>query len=121
MAVLTNKATATYNLLGVPLTIDSNTVNFTTVVNVVTLTKSCSPTAGKSGDTVTFTITALATAAITGAVITDNLTGSGFTFVAGSVKVDGTSVPAANPNTGITLGAVGLNITKTITFDVTVD
>lgn len=38
MAVLTNKATASYSLLGVNLSIDSNTVNFNVVANVVTLT-----------------------------------------------------------------------------------
>lgn len=119
MAVLTNKATATYTLLGVNLSIDSNTINFDQVVNVVTLTKSVNPTAGKSGDTITFTITLLATAAILGTVVTDTLVG--FTFVPGTVKIDGVSQPAANPNTGITIGAVGLNVTKTITFDCTVN
>ena len=119
MAVLTNKARANYSLLGVNLSVDSNTINFDQVVNVVTLTKSANPTAGKSGDTVTFTITLLATAAISSTVVTDTLVG--FTFVPGTVKIDGVSQPSANPNTGITVGAVGLNATKTITFDCTVD
>lgn len=119
MATLTNKATATYSLLGVNFSIDSNTVNFNQVVNVVTLTKSVNPTAGKSGDTVTFTITLLATAAILNAVVTDPLVG--FTFVPGTVKIDGTTVAGADPNTGITVGGVGLNVTKTITFSVTVN
>ena len=119
MAVLTNKATATYSLLGVNLSIDSNTINFNQVVNVVTLTKSVNPTAGQSGDTVTFTITLLATAAILGTVVTDTLVG--FTFVPGTVKIDGVAQAGANPNTGITIGGVGLNITKTITFDCTVN
>lgn len=119
MAVLTNKATATYSLLGVNLSIDSNTVNFDQVVNVVTLTKSVNPTAGKSGDTVTFTVTLLATAAILSTVVTDTLVG--FTFVPGTVKIDGVVQPTANPNTGITMGAVALGINKTITFDCTVN
>lgn len=119
MATLTNKATTTYSLLGVNLSIDSNTVKFNKVENVVTLTKSVNPTAGKSGDTVTFTITLLATAAILNAVVTDTLVG--FTFVPGTVKIDGVTQAGANPNTGITVGAVGLNITKNITFDCTVN
>lgn len=120
MATITNKATTTYQLLGVNLSIDSNIVPFEVVSNVVTLTKSVVPTAGKSGDTVTFTITLLPTAAITTTVITDVLP-VGLTFVTGSVKVDGVAQPSANPATGITIGAVGLNITKTVTFQATVD
>lgn len=119
MPTLTNKATATYSLLGVNLSIDSNIINFNQVVNVVTLTKSVSPTAGKSGDTVTFTINLVATAAILSTVVTDTLVG--FTFVPGTVKIDGVTQAGANPNTGITIGAVGLNVTKVITFDATVD
>lgn len=119
MPQITNKATVTYTLLGVNLSIDSNTVNFDKVVNVLTATKSVSPSAGKSGDTVLFTIDVLTTAAITGVVLTDVLTG--FTFVSGSVKIDGVSQPSANPNTGINIGAVGIGITKTVTFNATVD
>lgn len=119
MPTLTNKATINYSLLGVNLSIDSNTVNFNQVVNVVTATKSVSPTAGKSGDTVLFTINVLSTAAITSCILTDVL--SGFTFVSGSVKIDGVSQPSANPNTGITIGAIGLNVTSVVTFNATVN
>lgn len=116
---LTNKATVTYSLLGVNLSIDSNTINFNKVVNVVTATKSVNPTAGKSGDTVTFTITVVSTDVITTVVVTDALVG--FTFVPGTVKIDGTTQASADPNTGITLGGMGINVTKTITFNATVN
>ena len=75
------------------------------VVNMVTLIKSSNSTAGKSSDTVTFTITLLATAAISSTVVTDTLVG--FTFVPGTVKIDGIFQPSANPNTGITVGLCG--------------
>lgn len=121
MAVKTNKGTCTYTLLGVSLSIDSNIVNFDVVGNVVTLTKAMSPAAGKPGDTITVTFTLLATAAILNTVLTDDLPTLGFTFVPGSVKIDGVSVPAANPVTGINIGGVGLNVTKTIEFQCTVN
>lgn len=121
MATLENKATVSYYKEGVEFSIDSNTVEFNRVDNVMRLYKSVAPTRGKSGDQVTFSISAAATAPVTAAPLVDKL--SGFTFVPGSVKIDNVPVTMADPNVGIDLGMQFYSAPTTcnISFDCTVD
>lgn len=100
----------------------SNTV--TTNINkmVVTNTKSVSKAYATVGDTLTYT----SVIANNGNVDIENTNfidtvPENTTFVAGSVKIDGTSHSDYNPNTGFTLGTITSGSHVTVTFDVTVD
>ena len=75
-------------------------------------TKVQTPTSGL----VLFTLTLSATAALQQATIVDDLSSVGYSFVPGSVIVDGTPNPTADPSTGISLGAIPQNGSKTVTF-----
>lgn len=120
MATLENKASVLYYKEGVNFSIDSNTVKFNRVDNVMNLYKWVSPTYGKPGDKVTFSISAAATAPVS-AMVTDKL--SGFTFVPGSVIINNVPNTYANPDTGIVLDTELMSAPTTcnISFDCTVD
>lgn len=124
MATLTNTASASYQLLGVPIVATPATATFEVVVNILNFTKTFNPIAGKSGDTVEVTLTVNNPVSvlnpITNVVVTDVLP-TGLTFVTGSVKIDGTTNASAVPANGINLGSMNPNTTKIIKFNVTVD
>lgn len=113
--VLTNTATANYQSMGQPGSVQA-TSDFTVTAAPVIFTKTQTPTSGPSGTVVLFTLTLTATAALQQATIVDDLSSVGYTFVPGSVIVDGTPEPTDDPATGISLGAIPQNGSKTVTF-----
>jgi uncharacterized repeat protein (TIGR01451 family) len=73
------------------------------------------------GDVITYTITIRnnGLSPVNNVVMTDPVP-AGTVFVAGSVTVDGTSRPTANPNVGIPIGTIPPATTVTVTFQVQV-
>lgn len=120
--MLTNKADATYKIQNSSFAGSSNTVNFEVITNLVTLTKTVTPTSGIQGDTVTFTIVLDNTNTTNNAInviLIDNLTSQGFTFVSGSTKINGIS-STDSPITGINIGVITKNTSTTVTFQATI-
>lgn len=113
--VLTNTATANYQSMGQPGSIQA-TSDFTVTAAPVIFTKVQTPTSGPVGTLVLFTLTLSATSALQQATIVDDLASVGYSFVSGSVIVDGTPNPTADPSVGISLGAIPQNGSKTVTF-----
>lgn len=124
---LTNQAVITtqYTLPdGRPFT--DTTLTNTLVIGVtapnVTVDKSTTTTATTVGDTIEYTVnvTNAGITSVTDASFSDPIP-AGTTFVAGSVTVNGTPVPDANPATGVALGTIAPGITVPVTFQVVVD
>lgn len=113
--VLTNTATANYQRMGQPGSIQASS-DFTVTAAPVVFTKIQTPTSGPVGTVVLFTLTLSATAALQQATIVDDLSSVGYSFVPGSVIVDGTPRPSDDPAVGISLGAIPQNGSKTVTF-----
>lgn len=123
---LANQATATYTysppdgrvLNG---SVPSNNLVIPVSSPIVTVIKSTTAVDAVSGDTITYTInvTNNGIAPINNAVVVDP-TPANTVFVPGSVTLDGTPLPAANPNTGIIIGTLATGVTAVITFAVTV-
>lgn len=120
MNTLTNTATCTYSLLGVPLTATPATATLNIVNNVVIFTKNFDPTSAKSGDTVAINLSLNLPSSIlnpiTSVVVKDTLP-NGLTFVIGSVTLNGVSQPAADPQIGINVGTMNPNVTTLISFN----
>ncbi|MHA6484835.1 DUF7507 domain-containing protein [Paenibacillus sp. strain BS8-2] len=103
----------------------NTTTTNTVVVGVrapnVSVIKSTTTTATTVGDTIEYTVNVTndGIAPITDTSFSDPIP-AGTTFVAGSVTVDGTPIPSANPAAGIPLGTIAPGITVPVTFQVTV-
>lgn len=117
---LTNTAKASYKYLSQDLS-ETATSTFEILPKPVKFTKSQTPTSGLIGTLVDFTLTLFTSAAIQNVNIIDDLLTAGYTFVVNSVKIDGISQPGSNPSTGISLGNLAPNTTKTVTFQGTVN
>ena len=123
---LANQATATYTysppdgrvLNG---SVTSNILIIPVSSPIVTVTKSTTAVDAVSGDTITYTInvTNNGIAPINNVVVVDP-TPANTVFVPGSVTLDGTPLPTANPNTGILVGTLAPGASAVITFAVTV-
>jgi uncharacterized repeat protein (TIGR01451 family) len=101
--------------------IPSNTVTTTVYSPKIAIVKSASTTNGSVGSTVTYTLQIANTgnrAALM--TVTDNIP-AGTSFVANSFKVNGVTVPGANPVTGVNIGTVAAGGTSTVTFDVLIN
>ncbi|MHA7966635.1 DUF7507 domain-containing protein [Paenibacillus sp. CAU 1782] len=87
----------------------------------VTVVKSTTAIDAVVGDVITYTITIRnnGLSPVNNVVMTDPVP-AGTVFVTGSVTVDGTSRPTANPNVGIPIGTIPSATTVTITFQVRV-
>lgn len=74
------------------------------------------------GDTLTYVITVTNDSDIDAenVIFTDPIP-SGTTFVSGSFIVDGNSIPAADPGSGVNLGTIPANATVVISFNVTIN
>ncbi|MGL5820998.1 MAG: hypothetical protein ACRCYE_05105 [Sarcina sp.] len=100
-------------------TVTSNTVN--TVVNNATLNsvKSVDLAYAEPGERLTYTtvITNNGSVAATNVVFTDSIP-TGTIFVPGSVFVDLTNFPLANPSSGITIASIPAGASVTVTFKV---
>lgn len=101
--------------------IPSNTVTTTVYSPKIAIVKSASTTNGSVGSTVTYTLQIANTgnrdALMT---VTDNIP-AGTSFVANSFKVNGVTIPGANPVTGVNIGTVAASGTSTVTFDVLIN
>lgn len=123
MPILTNQASAEYQVAGHHYSTLSNQSLFSLYTASLTAIKSQNPTSGTHGDLVTFTIILSNSdiqLPVTNIELTDDLASEGYTFVANSTKIDGVHSPDS-PQTGIHIGNVTPLGTKTITFDATVN
>ncbi|QSF47685.1 DUF11 domain-containing protein [Paenibacillus tianjinensis] len=109
---------------------DGRTFNQTAVSNInqiavsspnVLVAKTTSVIDAVIGDTVPYTIvvTNSGIASINNVVLSDPIP-AGSSFVAGSVVVDGTPIPGANPANGIALGTIAPGASVTVTFNILV-
>lgn len=100
----------------------SNPVTTNVNTMAVTNTKSVSKTYATVPDTLTYTsiISNNGNVNITNTNFIDNVPDH-LTFVAGSVKIDGTSYTDYDPNIGFTLGTISSGSHVTVTFNVSVD
>ncbi|MFD0669943.1 hypothetical protein [Cohnella sp. GCM10027633] len=95
----------------------SNTVTIAASSPNVAVSKSASDTAVAVGELLTYTVLATnnGIAPITNVVLSDPLP-AGTSFVSGSVVINGSSAPLANPNAGIALGTLNPAATANVTF-----
>lgn len=102
-------------------TAPSNVVDIPATSPNVTVTKGVSSTIATRDDILTYTIsiTNNGVAAVTDVVFSDNLP-AGTVLVPGSVVVNGTTLPNADPSGGILLGTINAGISIPITFSVRV-
>ncbi|MFC4778866.1 tandem-95 repeat protein [Paenibacillus sp. GCM10023252] len=103
-----------YVINGLGLQVDVN-------APIISLTKSASPATAFLGDTITYTLILknTGTASANSAVIQSTST-PGTSFVTGSVTINGSPSPAANPFSGIALGTISNGQTYTIVYRTTV-
>ncbi|MGL5152441.1 MAG: hypothetical protein ACRC7N_17935, partial [Clostridium sp.] len=85
------------------------------------VSKSANPSYADIGTTVTYTMGVTNSGnVIAENVIINDIIPTGTTFVAGTVTVNGTAQPSANPASGITVGNINPGATSTVTFQVVV-
>lgn len=106
----------------VNFTENTNTVSVQIISNRITNVKSVDKAFAIKGDTLHYTsvITNTGTLPKTNLVFTDPIP-AGTTFTSGSVKVNSTSYPAYNPQTGFDLPDLAVGDAVTVEFDVTVN
>ncbi len=122
-SILTNVAKVTYKELESDLFKSSNNTIFNIIGGNMVVIKTQTPNQGLQGTEVTFTITIKNTGSnsFTNLKLTDSLLDIGYTFISGTVTVDSTSIPSANPNNGIALSDLTGSSTTIITFKATVN
>ncbi|MGN8230732.1 DUF7507 domain-containing protein [Paenibacillus polymyxa] len=99
----------------------SNLVTIPVVIAAPTITKSASSNRASVGGTITYSFLIANTGtAVLNTTLTETVP-TGSTFIPGSVIVGGSSVPGANPNTGIAVGTVSPGAQITVSFRTTVD
>ncbi|MBD5584869.1 MAG: DUF11 domain-containing protein [Clostridia bacterium] len=106
----------------VRFTENTNTVSVQIISNRITNVKSVDKAYAVKGDTLHYTSVITNTGSLlkNNLVFTDPIP-AGTTFVAGSVKIDGTPYPAYDPQTGFALPDLAVGEAVTVEFDVTVD
>ncbi|PWW04829.1 putative repeat protein (TIGR01451 family) [Paenibacillus cellulosilyticus] len=99
----------------------SNTVTITASNPNVTITKSVNATAAAVQDVLTYTllVTNNGISPVTNVVLSDPVP-AGAAFVTGSVVVNESSSPQANPNAGINLGTINASTTIPVSFQIRV-
>ncbi|MDK7423871.1 beta strand repeat-containing protein [Bacillus paranthracis] len=124
---LTNNALVNYEYTVNPNqspAVDSTITN-TTVTPIIdatlVLNKNASTTFATIGDTITFTssITNTGNTTANNIVFTDSIP-NGTTFVPNSFKINGVTVPNANPQNGINIGNLNANASITLNFQVNI-
>ncbi|MHA6529455.1 DUF7507 domain-containing protein [Paenibacillus sp. BAC0078] len=123
---LVNQAAATYTFTPpdgrlLSGTAVSNTVTITVSAPNVTVVKSTLSTAAALGDTITYSVS-ITNAGLepVNSVLLSDPTPSGTTFVTGSVTVNDTSFPSANPATGVSIGTLAGGADATVIYKVKV-
>ncbi|MDE7078795.1 MAG: DUF11 domain-containing protein [Clostridia bacterium] len=124
---VTNNATLNYTVVdpsrgNVNFSENTNTVSVDIISNRLTNVKSVDKAFAVKGDTLHYisTITNTGTLAKTDLVFTDPIP-VGTTFTAGSVKINGVTYPAYNPQTGFDLPDLAVGAAVTVEFDVKVN
>ena len=120
--LVTDYATVNYNAANRNLTENSNTVELIVVSNRLTIEKTVDKSVAVKGENLHYT----STLTNTGTFLKTDLTFNdqipvGTTFVPGSVKIDGISYPAYNPQTGFPLANLAVGASTVVEFDVTVN
>lgn len=117
--VLTNQANLQYDFLGIPYNTPSNLVDVTVLQPVISLLKRSSESEVVVGQIFNFSITVSnsGNVAADNIIVTD-LLNPYLSFVAGSVRINGTSFPAESPITGIAVGTVAPGGSTIVSFDV---
>ena len=102
--------------------VDSNIVTTETLTQALTNVKSVDKAYAVKGDTLHYTSVITNTGSLlkSDLVFTDPIP-AGTTFVAGSVKINGVSYPAYNPQTGFALPDLAVAYAVKVEFDVTVN
>ncbi|WP_156131006.1 DUF11 domain-containing protein [Paenibacillus sp. FSL H7-0357] len=123
-AVLTDQGSSSYtyqlpsgrSLSGGSL---SNTVSIPVSAPNITLFKTANLSAIAVGENITYTVAVSnpSGVAVNNVVLSDPVPAGG-AFVAGSVTVNGASVPSANPGAGIALGTIAAGASVVVTFKV---
>lgn len=103
-------------------TIISNTIEISVSSPNVTVTKTSTATDAVVGDIITYqlTVTNSGIANISNAVLSDPIP-VGSSFVAGSVIVDGSTRPTANPTSGISVGTIAPGASAVVSFNTIVN
>ncbi|TVX92936.1 DUF11 domain-containing protein [Paenibacillus agilis] len=101
--------------------VNSNIVTIPVSLPSLSVVKSTQATEAAIGDTITYSVllTNESIEAITNVIVNDPLP-SGANFVAGSVTVNGTPLPTANPATGIFVGVIAQSASATVTYQLQV-
>ncbi|HDR6266862.1 TPA: DUF11 domain-containing protein [Bacillus cereus] len=102
-----------------------STVTNTTVTPIIDATlvinKSASTTFATIGDTITFTSSITNTGnTIANTIIFTDTIPNGTTFISNSFKINGVTVPNANPQNGINIGNLNSNASATLSFQVNI-
>lgn len=101
---------------------NTNTISVQIISNRITNVKSVDKAYAVKGDTLHYTSVITNTGSLlkSDLVFTDTVP-AGTTFTAGSVKINGVSFPAYNPQTGFSLPDLPVGDSVTVEFDVTVN
>ncbi|WP_420819544.1 DUF7507 domain-containing protein [Paenibacillus pinistramenti] len=124
--VLNNQGTAAYtytlpsgrNLSGSAV---SNTVSLPVSSPSITIVKTANLASAAVGENLAYTLTVSnpSSAAISGILVSDPVP-AGAAFIPGSVLLNGTALPNANPNNGINIGTLAPGASSTLIFQVNV-
>lgn len=120
-AQLVNRSSVSYSSGVFTATAQSNSVTTPVYQAAVTLVKTASPATAMVGGFVVYTLNVQNTGNIPVTLNVTDTIPAATTYVPGSVTVNGVSVPAASPVTGIGLGIINPGIAAVITFQVTVN
>ncbi|WP_039787977.1 DUF11 domain-containing protein, partial [Paenibacillus riograndensis] len=97
----------------------SNTVSLPVSAPGITLLKNASLASMAVGENLTYTVAVSNPSGVSvNNVILSDPVPAGASFVAGSVTVNGASLPSANPGAGISLGTIAAGATSTVAFQV---
>ncbi|WP_339278815.1 hypothetical protein NYE40_19550 [Paenibacillus sp. FSL W8-1187] len=98
--------------------VDSIGIQIDITQPILTIVKSASVSDAVVGDSITYTLTVRNTGSVTATnvQVTDGIDETASSFVAGSVTLNGTPLPGADPDTGVTVGSLAPGATAVITF-----
>lgn len=124
---LGNQASASFSFQTVPGgpvisgNVPSNTASTPIYQPVIGIVKSANTTAATVGDTITYTFQISNTGSIAANLSFSESIPAGSSFIPGSVTIGGSSVPAANPATGFSVGTINTGATIPVTFQALVN
>ncbi|SDT13835.1 conserved repeat domain-containing protein [Paenibacillaceae bacterium GAS479] len=116
--VVLNQASLTYDFIGNPVTTPSTPGGVTVLQPVIGLLKRASVTVASVGDTVNYSVTVTNTGNLAANVTLTDPLNAFSSFVPGTVRINGTLTPAANPGAGIPLGSIAPGGSVLVSYDV---